>query len=65
VQEDLTEVPIPGQTYGFSVLKQAQAIGDLRSLQSRKLPVLRVSLGRHHSKGWAALVAAVDAAVRR
>jgi glucose-6-phosphate isomerase/transaldolase/glucose-6-phosphate isomerase len=63
VQEDGTDVPIPGQAYGFSVLKQAQAIGDLRSLQSRKLPVLRVSLGSNHAKGWAALVRAVESAV--
>jgi transaldolase / glucose-6-phosphate isomerase len=62
VQEDGTDVPIPGQPYGFSILKQAQAIGDLQSLESRKLPVLRVSLGRNHGKGWAALVAAVESA---
>ena len=62
VQEDGTDVPIPGQPYGFSILKQAQAIGDLQSLKSRRLPVLRVTLGRNHSKGWAALVAAVESA---
>ena len=62
VQDDATDVAIPGQSYGFSVLKQAQAIGDLRSLHSRKLPVLRVSIGRAHGKGWADLVAAVEAA---
>jgi len=64
IQEDGADVAIPGQEYGFSVLKQAQAIGDFRSLSSRKLPVLRVDLGRNHAKGWAALVAAVEAAVR-
>jgi len=62
VQEDGTDVPIPGQPYGFSILKQAQAIGDLQSLASRRLPVLRVTLGRNHGKGWAALVAAVESA---
>jgi transaldolase/glucose-6-phosphate isomerase len=62
VQEDTTDVPIPGQPYGFSILKQAQAIGDLQSLKSRRLPVLRVTLGRNHGKGWAALVAAVERA---
>ena len=64
VQDDNIDISIPGQPYTFSVLKQAQAIGDLRSLQSRKLPVLRVTLGSSHSKGWAALVAAVEAAAR-
>ena len=64
VQEDTTDVAIPGQPYGFSVLKQAQAIGDLRSLKSRGLPVLRVTLGRSPGKGWANLVEAVEAAAR-
>ena len=62
VEEDGTDVPIPGQPYGFSIMKQAQAIGDLQSLKSRRLPVLRVTLGRNHGKGWAALVAAVESA---
>jgi hypothetical protein len=64
VQEDATDAAIPGQDYGFGILKQAQAIGDFRSLTSRKLPVLRVNLGRNHAKGWAALVDAVEAALR-
>jgi transaldolase/glucose-6-phosphate isomerase len=64
VQEDTRDVPIPGQPYGFSVLKQAQAIGDLQSLTSRKLPVLRVTLGRDPAAGWRALTAAVRSAVR-
>ncbi|HET7338230.1 MAG TPA: bifunctional transaldolase/phosoglucose isomerase, partial [Candidatus Dormibacteraeota bacterium] len=64
VQDDTRDVPIPGQPYGFSVLKQAQAIGDLQSLQSRRLPVLRVTLGSHPAAGWRELTAAVKAAVR-
>ncbi|GAC1653354.1 MAG: bifunctional transaldolase/phosoglucose isomerase [Candidatus Dormibacteraceae bacterium] len=63
VEDDRIDVPIPGQKYGFSTLKQAQAIGDLRSLESRRLPVLRVTLGTNHTKGWAALVAAVESAL--
>ncbi|HET9781215.1 MAG TPA: bifunctional transaldolase/phosoglucose isomerase [Candidatus Dormibacteraeota bacterium] len=64
VQDDTRDVPIPGQPYGFSVLKQAQAIGDLQSLQSRKLPVLRVTLGSQPAKGWRELTAAVKSAVK-
>ena len=64
VQDDAKDVPIPGQTYSFSVLKQAQAIGDLQSLTSRKLPVVRVSLGRTPAAGWRALTAAVRSAVK-
>ena len=64
VQEDTKDVPIPGQPYSFSILKQAQAIGDLKSLTSRRLPVLRVTLGREPAAGWRALAAAVKSAVR-
>ncbi|HEY6118004.1 MAG TPA: bifunctional transaldolase/phosoglucose isomerase [Candidatus Dormibacteraeota bacterium] len=64
VQEDAKDVAIPGQPYSFSVLKQAQAIGDMQSLTSRKLPVVRVTLGRAPATGWRALAAAVKAAVR-
>src|SRR5207237_2411806 len=62
VQDDAKDVPIPGQPYSFSILKQAQAIGDLRSLTSRRLPVLRVTLGREPAAGWRALVTAVKSA---
>jgi hypothetical protein len=64
VQQDLRDVPIPGEPYTFSILKQAQSLGDLQSLSSRKLPVLRVTLGRDPAAGWKALAAAVKSAVR-
>jgi hypothetical protein len=64
VQDDARDVAIPGQPFSFSVLKQAQAIGDLQSLSSRRLPVLRVTIGRQPVTGWRALVAAVRQAVR-
>jgi transaldolase / glucose-6-phosphate isomerase len=65
VQDDAREVAIPGQSYGFSILKQAQALGDLESLRSRGLPILRVSLGRTSEARWKALAAAVEAAITR
>ena len=64
VQDDARDVLIPGQPYSFSVLKQGQAIGDLQSLTSRRLPVLRVTLGRDPAAGWRALITAVKGAVR-
>src|SRR5216683_2188789 len=64
VQEDTRDVAIPGQPYSFSILKQAQSLGDLESLASRRLPVLRVTLGREAAAGWKALAAAVRTAVR-
>jgi transaldolase/glucose-6-phosphate isomerase len=64
VQDDSRDVPIPGQPYSFSILKQAQSLGDLESLTSRRLPVLRVTLGKETASGWKALAAAVKSAVK-
>ena len=64
VQEDVHDLQIPGQPYGFSILKQSQALGDLQSLRSRKYPVLRVSLGRRPGAGWKALVESLQAAIK-
>jgi len=44
VAEDLHEIPIPGQPFGFGHLKQAQAAGDLRTLQARGIRAGRVAL---------------------
>jgi glucose-6-phosphate isomerase len=44
VGDDSGDVPIPGQPYGFSMLKQAQAAGDLETLRSRGLRAGRVAL---------------------
>ena len=63
VQEDSKDVAIPGQPYSFSVLKSAQTLGDLQSLASRRLPVLRVTLGKDAAAGWKALAAAVKSAI--
>jgi transaldolase/glucose-6-phosphate isomerase len=64
VQQDARDVPIPGQPFTFSILKQSQSLGDLQSLSSRKLPVLRVTLGKEPGAGWKALVAVVRSAVK-
>ncbi|MGH9111190.1 MAG: glucose-6-phosphate isomerase [Acidimicrobiales bacterium] len=44
VGDDPDDVPIPGQTYGFSALKHAQADGDLVTLRDRKRRAGRVAL---------------------
>jgi transaldolase/glucose-6-phosphate isomerase len=64
VQEDNKDVPIPGEPYGFSVLKQAQALGDHESLRKRGYPLVRVTLGADHVKGWKALSDSIEKAVR-
>jgi glucose-6-phosphate isomerase len=45
VGDDPDDVPIPGQAYGFSGLKHAQADGDLVTLRDRKRRAGRVALG--------------------
>jgi transaldolase/glucose-6-phosphate isomerase len=42
---DLVDLPIPGAPYTFSILKQAQAQGDFRSLATRGRRAIRVDLG--------------------
>lgn len=44
VGEDRDEIPIPGRSFGFGHLKQAQAAGDLRTLQGRGIRAGRVDL---------------------
>ena len=40
--DDSIDVPIPGQRFGFSILKQAQAQGDLQSLRDHGRRVIRL-----------------------
>ena len=39
------DLRIPGEVYTFGQLKRAQALGDLRALQNKGLPVLAIDLG--------------------
>jgi glucose-6-phosphate isomerase len=43
--KDKIDLPVPGEFYSFGILKQAQALGDLRALLSRDRRVLRIDLG--------------------
>jgi glucose-6-phosphate isomerase len=62
---DPQDLPIPGEPYSFSVLKQAQALGDLQSLQSKARRVLRVDLGQDVKGGLDRLLKALESAIRR
>jgi transaldolase / glucose-6-phosphate isomerase len=44
---DQVDLPVPGEAYTFSILKQAQALGDFRSLASRGRRAIRVDLGKN------------------
>ncbi len=42
---DAIDLAVPGEPYTFSILKQAQAQGDFRSLSSRDRRAIRIDLG--------------------
>ncbi|HEX8119230.1 MAG TPA: bifunctional transaldolase/phosoglucose isomerase [Pyrinomonadaceae bacterium] len=48
---DARDVPIPGEPYSFSTLKQAQALGDFRSLSTRGRRAVRVEIGSDVTAG--------------
>ena len=42
--DDPVDLPIPGEPHTFGVMKAAQALGDLQSLQSRKRRAVRIHI---------------------
>ncbi|MBU9888657.1 MAG: bifunctional transaldolase/phosoglucose isomerase [Candidatus Omnitrophica bacterium] len=58
--KDAADVKIPGEVYGFSQLKRAQAMGDYEALSAKGLPVLAVDLGRCTTKGLGAFQRKID-----
>ena len=59
--DDGTDVSIPGQPFTFSILKRAQAAGDLQSLRSHGRRVIRVHIAGDLGTGLASLTDAVSA----
>jgi hypothetical protein len=57
------DVDVPGQTYSFGVVIDAQAAGDLAVLESRGRRALRVHLGTDVAAGLRTLAAAFDRAL--
>ena len=62
VGEDIVDAAIPGEPYTFGVLRQAQALGDLRSLESHGRRVIRLALGSDVRAGLTEIQRALDAA---
>lgn len=54
--DDVKDVPLPGEPFGFSILKQAQALGDFASLASRHRRAIRVHLGADIAAGLKTLL---------
>lgn len=59
--DDSEDLAIPGEPYTFSVLKQAQALGDLQSLEGKKRRVVRVDLGGDARSGLSRLATLIEA----
>jgi glucose-6-phosphate isomerase len=55
---------IPGKEYTFGQLIDAQAIGDARTIESHKLPILRLNLGPDADAGLAAFRRALASALK-
>jgi glucose-6-phosphate isomerase len=64
VSEHPDDLEIPGQTYTFGGLIDAQAIGDARTIEDHKLPIVRINLGPDPDAGLAALERALTAALK-
>jgi glucose-6-phosphate isomerase len=64
VAEHPDDREIPGKAYTFGQLIDAQAIGDARTLEDHKLPVLRINLGPDPDAGLAALERALASALK-
>jgi transaldolase/glucose-6-phosphate isomerase len=62
--DDVQDLPIPGEAYSFSVLKQAQALGDWHALESKQRRVLRIHLGKDVAAGLNKVESAVEGALR-
>ncbi|MBZ0309614.1 MAG: glucose-6-phosphate isomerase, partial [Anaerolineae bacterium] len=60
--DDAVDLPIPGKPYSFSVLKNAQAMGDQEALMRRRLPFVRLHIQGDIPAGLARILEAVEAA---
>ena len=51
IANDRTDFAIPGEPYTFTILKQAQALGDFRALAGRGRRVIGIDLGNDTLRG--------------
>ena len=59
IKDENQELPIPGEEFGFSVLHQAQALGDFRSLNDNGRRVILLQLGQNVEQGINELIESV------
>lgn len=58
--DDAEDLPVPGSTFGFSVLKSAQEAGDFMALSARERRLIRVHLGTEIAAGLDKLKALIQ-----
>jgi transaldolase/glucose-6-phosphate isomerase len=63
--DDSIGLPIPGEPYTFSILKQAQALGDMQSLEGKQRRVIRVHLAKGALAGLNSLAKVLDGALAK
>ncbi len=63
--DDAADLPVPGQSYSFGVVKAAQARGDFEVLSERGRRALRVHLGKDVSTGLELLRTAIQKALNQ
>ena len=64
IANDETDFAIPGESYTFSILKQAQALGDFRALEKRGRRVIGIDLGNDTLGGLEQLSAVLSVSLR-
>ena len=58
--DDTEDAAVPGEPYGFGVLKRAQALGDLEALRKHGRRVMRIHLGADAAVGLRVLAEAIS-----
>ncbi len=65
VADDSDDLPVPGEPYTFSILKRAQALGDLQALQARGRRAVRVRLSEAPERDLQTALAVVKQRARK
>jgi transaldolase/glucose-6-phosphate isomerase len=63
--DDPRDVAIPGEPYSFSILKAAQAAGDLEALRNKERRALRLHISGDLVEGLKTILEAVEEAAKR
>jgi glucose-6-phosphate isomerase len=62
--DDAEDLPVPGQSYSFGIVKAAQARGDFQVLADRQRRALRVHLGNDVNEGLEKLRSIIEEALQ-